>query len=274
MIGREPRGIEQHDGGDRAHRRAEPETAVDDEVGPAAIARRHQFLDRRIDRGVFAADAGAGEETKECVARHAPRQRGCRGRREIDRKRDEEQFLAPDPVGEPAKAERAEHGAGEIGAVGNADIEIGEFQRRAFLERARQCAGERHFQAIENPGDAERQHDTGVKSAPAQIIEPRRNAGLDDAVIVLRYRRGSGAPSLDAVLRRIPCKSIASTNEQAPREPLPQGSQLLFGDSHDACQRRQRLVRGNSSRIAESEQIEFAPVFRTVMQGVCYGTTS
>ena len=42
---------------ERAERRADPEAAVDDEVGPAAHARRDQFLDGRVDRGVFAADA-------------------------------------------------------------------------------------------------------------------------------------------------------------------------------------------------------------------------
>ena len=138
-IGTDQRGIEQHDGADGADRRADPEAAVDHQIGPAAIARRHQFLDRRIDRGVFAADAGAGEKPEQRVARDTPRQRGGRGRGEINRKRDEEQFLAPDPVGQPAEAERAEHGAGEIGAVGKADIEIRKSQRRAFLERAGQA---------------------------------------------------------------------------------------------------------------------------------------
>ena len=191
-IGADQRRIEQHDGADRAERGPDPEAAVDDEIGPAAIARRHQFLDRRIDRGVFAADPRAGEEPEQRVASDTPRQRGCGGRREIDRERDEEQFLAPDPVGQPAEAERAEHGAGEIGAVGKSDIEIRKMQRRAFLQRAGQRAGQRDFQPIQNPGDPERQHDAGVKSAPAQIIEPRGNAGFDDAIIVLLSRRGNG----------------------------------------------------------------------------------
>ena len=177
--------IEQHDRADRADRRADPEAAVDDEIGPSAIARRHQFLDRRIDRGVFAADAGAGEKSKQRVARDAPGQRGRRGRGEIERQRDEEQFLAPDPVGQPAEAERAEHGAGKIGAVGKSDIEIGEMQRRTFLQRPGQRAGQRDLQPIQNPGDAERQHDAGVKAAPAQAIETRGNVGFDDAIIVL-----------------------------------------------------------------------------------------
>ena len=224
MIGREQLGIEQHDGGDRAHRRANPETAVDHEIGPAAIARRHQFLDRRIDRGIFAADAGAGQEAKQRITCHAPGQRRRRGRREIERQRDEEQFLAPDPVGQPAKAERAEHGAGEIGAVGKPDIEIRKLQRRAFLQRARQRACQRDLQPVEDPGDAEREHDTGVKAAPAQPIEPRRYAGLDDAIIVLLQRRGSRGTLTRR--RTTPYRFHIHrnwTNEKRPGTPQPQG---------------------------------------------------
>ena len=199
-------------------RRADPETAVDHEIGPAAIARRHQFLDGRIDRGVFAADAGAGEETKQRVARDIPGQRRRRRRGEIERKRDEEQFLAPDPVGQPAEAERAEHGAGEIGAVGEADIEIGELQRRAFLQRARQRAGQRDLQPIENPGDAEREHDAGVKAAPGEIIEPRR-----DVVSMMRSlscgdRRSRGRAGLAVQdCARSAANPSDRTNDKTPR---------------------------------------------------------
>jgi hypothetical protein len=58
-----------------------------------------------------------------------------------------------------------------------------------FLERARQCARQRDLQPIQNPGDAERQHDAGVETAPAQIVETRRNAGFDDAITAVGQRR-------------------------------------------------------------------------------------
>src|SRR5207247_4609473 len=93
--------------------------------------------------------------------------------------------------GQPAETERAEYGAGEIGAVGKPNVEIGELKRRAFFQGARQRAGKRDFETIEDPGDAERQHDTRMKPAPAEIVEPRANAGFDDAVIVLRHECGS-----------------------------------------------------------------------------------
>ena len=103
------------------------------EVGPAAHARRDQFLDGGIDRGIFAADAGAGEKAKQREAPEIPRQRGRRGRDEVDRERDEEQLLAAEPVGQPAEEQRAEHRAGEIGAADKPDLGVGELQRRALL---------------------------------------------------------------------------------------------------------------------------------------------
>ena len=129
------RGIEQQDRARCTDCSADPETAVDQEVGPAAVARRHKFLDGRIDRGVLAADAGTGQKPEQRIARDAPRQRGGGGRREIDRKRGEEQFLASEPVGQPAEAQCAQHRAGKIEAVGEPNIEIGEMKRRAFLQR-------------------------------------------------------------------------------------------------------------------------------------------
>ena len=197
-IGADQQRIEQHDCAGRAHRRADPETAVDNEVGPSAITRRHQFLDRRIYRGVFAADAGAGKKPKQRVACDIPGQRG-RGRgREIERQRDEKQSLAPDPVGEPAEAERPEHGAGEVRAVGKSDVEIGKMQRRAFLQRSRQRTGQRYLQPVQNPGDAERQNDPCMKTAPAQTVETGGNTGLDDAIVVARRH----APGWRAIVRR------------------------------------------------------------------------
>src|SRR5271155_5898086 len=56
-------------------------------------------------------------------------------------------------------------------------------QRRAFLERSGQSSRQRDLQPVENPGDSERQHDTGVKAAPVQGVETEGNAGFDNAVV-------------------------------------------------------------------------------------------
>ena len=59
------RRIEQRDRDQSAECRPDPETAVDHQIDMAAVARRDQLLDGRIDGGVFSADAASGEETKQ-----------------------------------------------------------------------------------------------------------------------------------------------------------------------------------------------------------------
>src|SRR5262249_53890246 len=39
-----------------------------------------------------------------------------------------------------------------------------------------------HLEPVENPGDAEGEHHAGVKAAPGQRIQPRRDRGLDQAI--------------------------------------------------------------------------------------------
>ena len=182
--------VEHDDGAGRARRRPDPEAAVDQKIGPAPHPRRDEFLNGGVDRRVFAADPRSGQEAKRREAPHVPREGGRAGGAEIHPKRNEKQLLAAEPVGQPAEENGAKHRAGEIGAGGEAHIAVGEMQDRAFLQRAGERAGERHFQPIENPGDPERDHDERVKPAPRQPIEPRGNVGFHD-----------GATTVDTTLR-------------------------------------------------------------------------
>lgn len=66
-----------------SRRQHPPKGAVDGEVD--AMTGRDQLIDRRVDRGVLATDAGAGEETRDEVpertrCRHRPRRRHWRAR--------------------------------------------------------------------------------------------------------------------------------------------------------------------------------------------------
>ena len=72
-------------------------------------------------------------------------------------------------------------GAGKIGGIGDAQIEVGKLHRRALLQRAGERAGERHLQPVEQPGDAEREHDQRVKASPRQTVEASGQIGFDDA---------------------------------------------------------------------------------------------
>ena len=106
-FGVEQVGIQQdrRDGG--AERGAEPVAAVDREVDPAAHARRDQLVDRRVDGGVLAADAEAGEEAADREEGEAAGEGGGDRRGEVDRERDQEELLAPEAVGQVAPEERA-----------------------------------------------------------------------------------------------------------------------------------------------------------------------
>ena len=110
-----------------------------------------------------------------------PREAGQRGRDEVDGDGDEKQELAPKPVGQPAEEQRAEHGARQISAARDAHLRIGKMQRRACFQRARDGAGQRHLEPVEDPGDAESGDDQNVKPAPRQPLEPRGYQGCEDA---------------------------------------------------------------------------------------------
>jgi len=171
--------IEQQDGAQCAHGRADPEAAVDDEIGPSANSGGDELLDGRVDRGIFPADARAGEKAEQREAREIPRKGGGRGRKKVHRERDEEQLLASEPIGQPAEEQRADHGASKIGAGGETDIGIAELKDWARLQCACDRAGERHFEPVEYPGDAERYDHKSMESAPGQAIEPRGDIGID-----------------------------------------------------------------------------------------------
>jgi hypothetical protein len=56
----------------RSQRAADPERAVDGKIGPSAKARRDHFLNRRIDRTVFAAYSSADQHAKQTKAFQIP----------------------------------------------------------------------------------------------------------------------------------------------------------------------------------------------------------
>src|SRR5438094_6770847 len=68
--------IEQHKRGGRPQRSADPVRAIDNQINTAAHARRNQFVDGGIDRGVLAADPCTGQRAEECVAPKIPGESG------------------------------------------------------------------------------------------------------------------------------------------------------------------------------------------------------
>src|SRR5262249_36387316 len=131
------RGVEQQHRPRRADGRAHPEAAVDGEIGAAAQPRWNELLDRRVDRGILAADAGTGEEAEAGETREVPRECGERGGDEIEAEGDVEELLASELIGEMTEIKRPQHGTREIGAAGQAHLLGAQLQARALLQRRR-----------------------------------------------------------------------------------------------------------------------------------------
>src|SRR5207244_3638206 len=64
-VHRQARRVEEHRLRERADERAEPVRAVDRQIRVPAVAGGDELVDRRVDRGVLAADPGAGEEAED-----------------------------------------------------------------------------------------------------------------------------------------------------------------------------------------------------------------
>ena len=211
--------IEQDNGARRTQRSADPEGAVDDEIGPAAHPARDQLLDRGVDGGVFPTDAGARQESEENEAPQVPRERGRRRGHQVDGERDEEQLLAPEPVGQPAEEDRPQHRACEVGTAGEPHVRVGKVQRRAFLQRTGDGPCQRHLETVEDPGDAQRHHDKRMKPSPRQAVEPRRDVRHDDRGrrSGLECCRGHGHP------QRRPSRSVPCCSAHAKSRVLHAG---------------------------------------------------
>ena len=131
------------------------------------------------------------------------------GGQQVNAQGDVEQPLAAEPVGQPAEERRPEDGAGEIGAGRHPDLAGREAQRRAFLQRAGQRAGDGDFEAVEDPGDAERHDARGCESgstAAGRAAPECRWRGLRTSWGMLRgtRRRTHGAQARRPAVRQ-PC---------------------------------------------------------------------
>ena len=129
----------------RRHGGANPKTSVDQKISPAAKACGNELLDGRVDGGVFAANAGTGEESKKDVAPRVPRQPRGSGGGEIDRKRNREEFFAAQPIREPPEAKCAKNGTAEIKAAGQPHLRACQAERGTLRQFAGQRAGESDF---------------------------------------------------------------------------------------------------------------------------------
>ena len=121
-LGRQNARIQHEQGSGRADRGADPETAVDHEVGEAALAGGNQLLDGGVDGGVLAADPGTREKAEQRKGPEAERSAGREGRGHVDQHGEAKQAFAPEHVCQIAEQQRAGDGASEIGGGSLSDL--------------------------------------------------------------------------------------------------------------------------------------------------------
>ena len=116
--------------------RADPERPVDGDVDAAPVLGGDQLVDRGVDRGVLAADAGTGDGRGRRSTTRVHRERGQHRADQIDAEGDQEQLLAAEPVGQLAEEQRADAGAGDVDRARLADVGAGHAQARVSGLRA------------------------------------------------------------------------------------------------------------------------------------------
>jgi hypothetical protein len=160
--------VEQHERADIRHQRAEPVGAVDHDVDAAPVLRRDELVDRRVHRGVLAADAHSRDEPRgveEDEPAHAVAQgeRGQPAADEVDRQRDREEVAPTEPIGQRTEHERADDLARQVHGGEQADLGGRQREGLGLGQRVADGAGDADLEAVEDPGDPERGDHSGVK---------------------------------------------------------------------------------------------------------------
>jgi hypothetical protein len=164
-VGCEQGGVEQEHRGDRADRGADPVAAVDREIDAPAVAGRDQLVDGGVDRGVLAADAGAGQEAAEEEVPGLRCEGGGHGGEQVEAQRHQEQPLAPVTVGQLTEQQCAEACSGDVDRRGRTDLGRVEIDAAARLrEPRRDRAHDRDLEAVEDPDGAEADDDAPVEA--------------------------------------------------------------------------------------------------------------
>ena len=190
--------------------RTDPVGAVDGDVDPPSVLRRHHLVDRGVDRGVLAADAGSGDEPGAVEEGQGqgtvvPGERRQGVAEQVDAQRDDEEVLAAPLVGQVTEEQRAEDLTEQVDRGDRADLGRAQTERRFVGQNSRDCAGDGDLDAVQDPGGAERHHHLGVERRPAQAVDPRRDQAADGLAGggVTRHRsllRGGGCSGIPGIV--------------------------------------------------------------------------
>jgi hypothetical protein len=181
QVGGEDRGVEQDSREAGAERRTEPEAAVDREIDPAALLGGDELVDRRVDRGVLAADARTGEEAEE----HERPEAECEGGRDrgdqVEAEGDDEELASPQAIRQIAEADRPAAGAEHIRGARLPELGGGEPECSSLLEAGADRPDDRHLDAVEDPDGSEAGDHEPVPAAERQPVHAGRDLGLHGA---------------------------------------------------------------------------------------------
>ena len=172
-------GLEEDERAQRAEDRTGPVGAVDRDVDPAPEAGRDQFVDGRVDGGVFPADAHAGDEPGD-VEEDDPARAVAQGERgqpaadQVHAQGDHEEVASAELVRQPPEEQRADHLAGQVHGGDEADRRRRQAERLGLGQRVGHRAGDGDLQPVEDPGHAQRDHHPGMERRPRQPVESGR----------------------------------------------------------------------------------------------------
>src|ERR1700722_17759662 len=181
--------VQQERNSKRSCRCAKPEAAIDDEVDTPAVLRRNELVDRRIDRGVFPADAEPGDHPENREAPEIPCERTQQHAGQIDDQRDVEAQTPAMPIRDPAEHESADDRAYDVEGSNGSKVGAGKMEGFGALQGRAERADDGDFEPVKNPGDPQSYDDQKVKPAPGKPIEAKWDVGPDRGLRTRRLHR-------------------------------------------------------------------------------------
>jgi hypothetical protein len=192
--------VQHQDGEQGAEEGTCPVGPVHRQVDVAAVLGRDHLVDRRVDRGVLAADSGAGQHpgrVQEDEPVPALRRRGGEpAADQVDAEGDHEQLPPAELVRQPPEKQRADHLADQ---VPGRDVRhrARRHAERAGLGQVRaDVAGDRDLEAVQYPGDAKRDNQVSVEPRPRKPVDPGWDQRPDDSRLIGRGANTGGHRSL------------------------------------------------------------------------------
>src|SRR5207245_3866645 len=94
-------------------------------------------------------------------------------------------LLPAEAVGEIAEEQRADDRTGDVDGAGQAELRRRQAERLRALQLRRHRADDRDLEAVQDPYRTERDDDQPVPPRPGQPVDPGRDVGFDNVLVLL-----------------------------------------------------------------------------------------